>query len=124
MTRKQGKVEITTKNHHFYSKCEGCGNLRKHSKMVWFMGHFLCGLCKRRSNFPLVGYKNKVAWELEKKIEKKDRKVPYITWTEKQILWKFYDSKGLSDRDKRTRIHSLQRRVRANHWSASPGGTS
>ena len=96
---------------HKHMNCEGCNRSFRKSSIVWFLGHYLCGSCKRRQNMPLVGYKNREVWKkAEAKIFKKKRKIPYLTYNEKTYLYKEYTKKGISypDIKKRFRIINSQ----------------
>ena len=88
--------------------CEGCNKKLKKSSIVWFLGHFVCGKCKRRSNMPLVGYKNKEAWEKhEAKLYKKKRTIPYLTYNERSYLYKHYTALGMSYQDIKARYRII-----------------
>lgn len=81
---------------HIYLTCEGCGKKQKKSAIVWFLGHYLCHHCKIRSNMPLVGYKNRIAWQKhESKLYKKKRNIPYLTGTERNYLYNQYTKMGI-----------------------------
>ena len=73
-------------HHHWYRECEGCQAPRRH--VGWFLGHWLCKKCKHRKNMPLVGYKDKRAWDFEKKLINKAKKrlMPYLTYSEIKYL--------------------------------------
>lgn len=102
-------------NHHRRICCDGCSKQLRH--VSWFMGHYLCRRCIKRKNMPLVGYKNKIAFDTEEKLLKKDRAMPYISWDESKILWREYMSKGLSFSEAKSRIRSIKIRVRRSHWA-------
>ena len=109
------KTEIV--NHHKVAKCEGCNLPRRH--IGWFLGHWLCRKCMRRKNMPLVGYKNKQAWNFEKKIISRasKRNYPTITYSESKYLWAKYSKIGLTPYEIKCKMLSLKSTIRHSHWA-------
>lgn len=112
------KVEIKILNHHKIILCEGCKKSFKQKHISWFAGHYLCGSCRMRKKMPLVGYKNREVWKVEERLKKKDRKMPYLTWTERRMLWGEYMKKGLTSYEAKSRIRSINAVVAKNCYKS------
>lgn len=99
-------------------RCEGCNKLFKHPRrsLIYFAGRHICRNCSKRKSMPIVGYKDKIKWRASKKIEKKKRSMPYMTWNEQQVIWRECMKNGLSEYEARSRISSIKSQIRRAHW--------
>lgn len=109
------------------SSCQGCAKTfkRPSHSLTYYKGHYLCGICKRRTNMPFVGYKSYDQWKKatrpillpripkaqDKKV-KPVKRIRTISDSEEKVLWREYKEHGLGYKRAKKRIINLKKRLK------------